>query len=132
MSSLSLARKKLVHGVHSEASGPVKGAWGEGHMNESGFLMIPHESKPGCYTPKAWVTDELPSDIDILICMRSIGEMRLDILEHSCAASGLIQEPKYVARKPEEEPTHEVIGNDGARHSARVATMAYVPPPDEG
>ena len=65
MSSLSLARKKLVHGVHSEASGPVKGAWGEGHMNESGFLMIPHESKPGCYTPKAWVTDELPSDIDV-------------------------------------------------------------------
>jgi len=124
VSSISISKKKYLHGVKAEDSGPIGGFAGVDSLDEAGYLLIPHPTKPGVAVIKAGVDKgNLPSNVDILLSKEHCAMLAADV--------------NVLCRKPQtgEVPaltydertvkgfcaTHFVVGKDSQEHDCKVA-----------
>ena len=118
LSPVTMARKTLLHGLHERISPAISGFKGGGSLslNLAGYLVIPHESKPGSILVDALAAkeSELPRGMDVLLSKQVTGDLNIDLLAH-CKLGTQKTDPKIIfANTPVASPaTHTVTANDG-------------------
>ena len=122
-SSVSVAKAILIHDLRDCDPLPVGGFAGVGSLKRSGYVIAPHQSKPGSTLLKVYADPSggsLPSGVDILISKRHGAMLGADISRLS--QNGSEPEPiQYESREIKDwSRTHFVLGNDGVQHDARL------------
>ena len=124
VSSISIGKKKYLHDVTKEDSGPIGGFAGVDSLDEAGYLLIPHPTKPGVAVLKAGVDkSNLPSNVDILLSKEHCAILAADV-NVLCRKpqNGEVPELTYDNRTVEGwTPTHSVSGKDDQKYDCAIA-----------
>ena len=124
VSSVVMASRPLLHGLHSSNSGTITTSGGSNSLSERGYLIIPHKVRGSAIVP-GFAADKasLPGNCSVLLSKRANSSLQVSTDAHcDIEVTPGAEEPDLMFRaKPIGGPlTHTITGKDGVEHMCRI------------
>ena len=124
VSSVVMASRPLLHGLHSSNSGTITTSGGSNSLSERGYLIIPHKVRGSAIVP-GFAADKasLPGNCSVLLSKRANSSLQVSTDAHcDIEVTPGAEEPDLMFRaKPIGGPlTHTIKGKDGVEHMCRI------------